>query len=187
VGRFHWSDEEKDFTFLLRFFRARPSSSMRAQRLWGNRLTGDSAGGLASREPSINKENLMRVHALLRAKPIAQRPVCLVVDDESLPGVDHLQLRMMLQEAGLKTSMPRLKVLEMLCLASLQGGGISSRHLHERLVEAGEPLSLVSVRQVLGRMVESGLVVAQGGSRFCLAPAWEATISPQRPRNSSAA
>lgn len=124
----------------------------------------------------------MRVHALSRAKPVAQQPVCLMVE-ESLPGVDHRKLRQMLQQAGLKTSLPRLKVLEMLCL----GGGISSRLLHERLLEAGEPLSLVSVRQVLGRMVEGGLVVAQGGSRFSLAPAWEAAISPQRPRNSSAA
>jgi Fe2+ or Zn2+ uptake regulation protein len=107
--------------------------------------------------------------------------------EKSLPGVDHRQLRRMLQQAALKTSLPRLKVLEMLCLAALHGGGISSRLLHERLVEAGEPLSLVSVRQVLGRLVEGGLVVVQGGSRFCLAPAWRATISPQRPRNSSAA
>ncbi|WP_280325135.1 hypothetical protein [Pseudomonas sp. BN102] len=128
----------------------------------------------------------MRVHALPRAKPVAQQPVCLMVE-ESLSGVDHRQLRRMLQQAGLKTSMPRLKVLEILCLAALQGGGLSSRLLHEHLVEAGEPLSLASVRQVLGRMVEGGLVVAQGGSRFCLAPAWEAAISPQRPRNSSAA
>ncbi|WP_271408059.1 hypothetical protein [Pseudomonas sp. Q1-7] len=32
-----------------------------------------------------------------------------------------------------------------------------------------------------------GLVIATGGSRFRLAPAWEASISAQRPRNSSAA
>ncbi|MDF5938933.1 hypothetical protein P4234_15940 [Pseudomonas aeruginosa] len=32
------------------------------------------------------------------------------------------------------------------------------RTLHRRLSETGTPLSLVSIRQVLGRLVESGLV-----------------------------
>ncbi|MDH4585309.1 hypothetical protein E8F20_25970 [Pseudomonas sp. BN415] len=108
-------------------------------------------------------------------------------EERSLLNLDHRQLRQMLQQAGLKTSMPRLKVLEILCLASQEGSDIPSRVLHERLVEAGEPLSLVSVRQVLGRMVDRGLLVAQGRSRFRLAPAWEASISTQRPRSSSAA
>ncbi|MDH4562848.1 hypothetical protein [Pseudomonas sp. BN411] len=128
----------------------------------------------------------MRVHALPRGKPVVLQPLDLTVE-RSIPQLDQRLLRQMLQQSGLKTSMPRLKVLEILCLVSLEGGDIPSRVLHERLVEAGEPLSLVSVRQVLGRMVDSGLVVALGGSRYCLAPSWEATISAQRPRSSSAA
>ncbi|MDE3735239.1 MULTISPECIES: hypothetical protein [Pseudomonas] len=128
----------------------------------------------------------MRVDALLRAKPVVPQPMGLR-EERSLLNLDHRQLRQMLQQAGMKTSMPRLKVLEILCLASQEGSDIPSRVLHERLVEAGEPLSLVSVRQVLGRMVDRGLVVAQGASRFRLAPAWEASISTQRPRSSSAA
>ncbi|UCO96233.1 hypothetical protein LF844_16225 [Metapseudomonas lalkuanensis] len=128
----------------------------------------------------------MRVHALPRVRPVVLESLDLKVE-RSLPHLDQRLLRQMLLQAGLKTSMPRLKVLEILCLASLEGGNIPSRVLHERLVEAGEPLSLVSVRQVLGRMVGSGLVGALGGSRYGLAPAWEATISAQRPRSSSAA
>lgn len=128
----------------------------------------------------------MRVHALLRAKPMVPQPIGLKVE-RNLPSLEQRQLRQMLQQAGLKTSMPRLKVLEILCQAYLEGNDIPSRVLHERLVEAGEPLSLVSVRQVLGRMVDSGLVAARGSSRYCLAPAWEAVISAQRPRSSSAA
>ncbi|MBD2838928.1 hypothetical protein ID144_17940 [Pseudomonas sp. JM0905a] len=128
----------------------------------------------------------MRVQALPRVKPVVLQPLDLTVE-RSLPHLEQRLLRQMLQQSGLKTSMPRLKVLEILCLASLDGGNISSRVLHERLVGAGEPLSLVSVRQVLGRMVDSGLVVALGGSRYCLAPSWEAKISAQRPRSSSAA
>lgn len=128
----------------------------------------------------------MRVHTLPRAKPAVPPSIGLKVE-RNLPSLDQRQLRQMLQQAGLKTSLPRLKVLEILCLASLDGGDISSRVLHERLVEAGEPLSLVSVRQVLGRMVDSGLVAAQGGSRYRLAPTWEASIAAQRPRSNSAA
>ncbi|WP_342246303.1 hypothetical protein [Pseudomonas sp. OTU5201] len=128
----------------------------------------------------------MRVHALPRAKQVVPPPMGLR-EERSLLNLDHRQVRQMLQQAGLKTSMLRLKVLEILCIASQDGSDIPSRALHERLVEAGEPLSLVSVRQVLGRMVDRGLVVARGGSRFRLAPAWEASISTQRPRSSSAA
>ena len=152
-----------------------------------NRLEGDPAGGFAPREPPINKETRMRIHALTRAKPTSPPQPASPITEQSQSVLDHRQLRLMLQESGLKTSMPRLKVLEMLCLASLDGSDIRSRVLHERLVDAGDPLSLVSVRQVLGRMVDSGLVVAQGSGRYRLAPAWEAAISAQRPRSSSAA
>lgn len=128
----------------------------------------------------------MRVHPLTGAKRVVPQPVALMLDPQ-LPSVEHRQLRLMLQQAGLKTSMPRLKVLEILCLASFDSHDIPSRVLHERLVEAGEPLSLVSVRQVLGRMVDSGLVEALGAGRYRLAPVWEASIAAQRPRSSSAA
>lgn len=128
----------------------------------------------------------MRVHTLPQPKPVAQQPIGLVAG-RSLPRLDQRKMRQLLQQAGLKISLARLKVLEMLCLASLEGCDILTRELHERLVEAGEPLSLVSVRQVVGRMVDNGLVIATGGSRFRLGPAWEASIFAQRPRNSSVA
>lgn len=46
--------------------------------------------------------------------------------------------------------------------------GISARELHRQLSDAGEPLSLVSVRQVLRRMEENGLVQTTGRSRYRL-------------------
>lgn len=52
--------------------------------------------------------------------------------------------------------MPRLKVVEALCSANDEEG-ISARELHRQLSDAGEPLSLVSVRQVLRRMEENGV------------------------------
>ena len=63
-------------------------------------------------------------------------------------GLDTRQCREWLQAAGLRFSMPRLKVVEALCSANDEQG-VSARELHRQLSDAGEPLSLVSVRQVL--------------------------------------
>lgn len=93
--------------------------------------------------------------------------------------LDNQQCRQWLQAAGLRFSMPRLKVVEMLHGAGEQG--LPSRELHRRLSEAGEPLSLVSVRQVLRRMETHGLVEATGRSRYRL------SVEDQCPRSSSAA
>lgn len=99
----------------------------------------------------------------------------------SLEGVpDTRQCREWLQAVGLRFSMPRLKVVEALCAAD-EEQGVSARELHQQLSDAGEPLSLVSVRQVLRRMEDNGMVQATGRSRYRL-------VTPaQCPRNSSAA
>lgn len=64
--------------------------------------------------------------------------------------------------------------------------------LHRRLSETGTPLSLVSIRQVLGRLVESGLVtldeqdvyspgkVSWGGAAGSAAPERRAAANEQR-------
>lgn len=99
----------------------------------------------------------------------------------SVPGEpDTRQCREWLQAVGLRFSMPRLKVVEALCRAD-EEQGISVRELHQQLSEAGEPLSLVSVRQVLHRLAGNGLVQATGRSRYRLA------TPDQCPRSSSAA
>ena len=82
-------------------------------------------------------------------------------------GPDTRQCREWLQAVGLRFSMPRLKVVEALCGANDEQG-VSARELHRQLNEAGEPLSLVSVRQVLRRMEENGLVQTTGRSRYRL-------------------
>lgn len=99
----------------------------------------------------------------------------------SLEGVpDTRQCREWLQAVGLRFSMPRLKVVEALCVAD-EEQGVSARELHQQLCDAGEPLSLVSVRQVLRRMEDNGMVRATGRSRYRL-------VTPaQCPRSNSAA
>ncbi|MEO4045973.1 Fur family transcriptional regulator [Pseudomonas sp. CAU 1711] len=67
----------------------------------------------------------------------------------------HRELRLLLQQAGLKASLVRLKVMEV-----LQGAGaMRSRELHERLLRANEQISMLSVRQVPGRLGACGLVL----------------------------
>lgn len=71
-------------------------------------------------------------------------------------------------------------------------GRVPIRTLHRRLSETGTPLSLVSIRQVLGRLVESGLVTLDeqdvyspgkaswGGAAGSAAPERRAAANEQR-------
>jgi Fe2+ or Zn2+ uptake regulation protein len=75
------------------------------------------------------------------------------------------ELKALLQGAGLKGSLVRLKVLEV-----LQGNerGLRSRELYERL--ADEQVSILTVRQVLGRLSACGLVRRDGEGLYRLQP-----------------
>lgn len=69
---------------------------------------------------------------------------------------DRQQLKVMLQGAGLKVSLVRLKILEVL---QRNEQGLRSRELHEYLQQADEQISVLSVRQVLSRLCSCGLVI----------------------------
>ncbi|HBN9705166.1 transcriptional repressor [Pseudomonas aeruginosa] len=104
----------------------------------------------------------------------------------------HSPVKQMLKEAGLKMSLARLKVIDALWEASGEQGRVPIRTLHRRLSETGTPLSLVSIRQVLGRLVESGLVTLDaqdvyspgkaswGGAAGSAAPERRAAANEQR-------
>ncbi|WP_181278317.1 transcriptional repressor [Pseudomonas aeruginosa] len=98
----------------------------------------------------------------------------------------HSPVKQMLKEAGLKMSLARLKVIDALWEASGEQGRVPIRTLHRRLSETGTPLSLVSIRQVLGRLVESGLVTLSpgkaswGGAAGSAAPERRAAANEQR-------
>ena len=68
---------------------------------------------------------------------------------------ERRQLRKLLQGAGLKVSLVRLKILDVLQRSER---GLRSRELHERLRLADEQISVLSVRQVLSRLLASGAV-----------------------------
>ncbi|MBC9249817.1 hypothetical protein A9179_05965 [Pseudomonas alcaligenes] len=82
------------------------------------------------------------------------------------------QLKILLQEAGLKVSLVRLKVLEVLLRAEQDSRSLSSRALFTELQQASEQISLMTVRQVLCRLNACGLVVRQRDAGYRLsAPA----------------
>ncbi|MDX5373943.1 MAG: transcriptional repressor [Pseudomonadaceae bacterium] len=70
-------------------------------------------------------------------------------------GERRQELKAMLQGAGLKGSLVRLKVLEVLHDSERS---LRSRELYERLWLAEEQISILTVRQVLGRLCSCGLV-----------------------------
>jgi Fur family ferric uptake transcriptional regulator len=76
------------------------------------------------------------------------------------------QARQMLQDAGLKVSMGRLKIIEMLLHC---GDRLSCQRIHRLLLESGAPLSLFSVRQTLKRMEQGGVLINTSGDSYQLA------------------
>lgn len=87
--------------------------------------------------------------------------------------VQRQALKVMLQDAGLKGSLVRLKIMEVL---HDSGSSLRSRELHERLRLSEEQISILTVRQVLGRLCSCGLVQRdeQGGYRL------RTSVSPER-------
>lgn len=82
--------------------------------------------------------------------------------------------RELLRLAGVRYTLSRVKTLEALWMVCLAGGlhqsGVASSSLHQVLLDGGEPLSLASVRQVLRRMSEKGLIEPRGRGRFRFSP-----------------
>lgn len=88
----------------------------------------------------------------------------------SPPAAGRAQTRRLLQDAGIRPSMGRVVVIEALWRVAGEHGQVSSRRVFEAVDAAGEPLSLVSVRQVLRRLESSGLVVRDGTDRYRAGP-----------------
>lgn len=69
----------------------------------------------------------------------------------------HPAIRNLLAQAGLKTSLNRIKVLNTLDECA-QSSGISMLELYGHLSRQGEPIPLPSVRQVVYRLKQAGLL-----------------------------
>jgi len=61
-----------------------------------------------------------------------------------------------LRKAGLKVTVPRMKILEM--LASSENRHMSAEDLYKALIEAGEEIGLATVYRVLTQFEDAGLI-----------------------------
>lgn len=62
-----------------------------------------------------------------------------------------------LKKAGLKVTIPRLKILQL--LDRTQGRHLSAEEIYRSLVESGEEIGLATVYRVLTQFEEAGLVI----------------------------
>ncbi|WP_447590609.1 hypothetical protein [Aquipseudomonas campi] len=78
------------------------------------------------------------------------------------------QQKSLLHSAGLKVSLVRLKVLEVLQRAERQGQRLPSSALHAELMVSDQSISVLTVRQVLCRLCACGLVERDTQRRYRL-------------------
>lgn len=62
-----------------------------------------------------------------------------------------------LRKAGLKVTMPRVKILEL--LEDAEGGHLSAEDIYQRLLEEGEQAGLATIYRVLTQFETAGLVL----------------------------
>lgn len=82
-------------------------------------------------------------------------------------------IRDLLRCYGLRTSLIRFKVINALLAAAQDGRTMGVRGVHAYLAKASADLSFVSVREVLRRLCEEGLILFQADKTYCFtAEAW---------------
>ncbi|UVL86351.1 fe2+ zn2+ uptake regulation protein [Pseudomonas sp. B21-028] len=74
---------------------------------------------------------------------------------------DRHNIRELLRHYGLRTSLIRLKVIDALLVAARDGRSITVRGVHHYLGLFAAELSLISVREVLRRLCEEGVILFQ--------------------------
>ncbi|EIK96363.1 hypothetical protein PMM47T1_12161 [Pseudomonas sp. M47T1] len=88
---------------------------------------------------------LAATHHLPSAAPAADR-------------CSNSQIKVLLKDYGLRTSLIRLKVIDALLGAERAGQTIGVRAVHTHLQELDIPLSFLSVREVLKRLCSEGVI-----------------------------
>lgn len=75
-------------------------------------------------------------------------------------------IRELLQRHGLRISLNRIKVLQALALARQEGRSIGIRGVHSALANTASELSLMSVREVLKRLEDEGVIILQDDKSY---------------------
>lgn len=106
---------------------------------------------------------------LLRQNAIAaQAQVQTPAPESDRAGNEHI--RSLLKNFGLRTSLVRLKVLDTLLVASEEGQPLGVRGIHSQLLRVDVPLSFLSVREVLKRLCDEGVIVLGADKAYTLHP-----------------
>jgi Fe2+ or Zn2+ uptake regulation protein len=80
---------------------------------------------------------------------------------------DRHNIRELLRHYGLRTSLIRLKVIDALLVAARDGRSINVRGVHRYLELFAAELSLISVREVLRRLCDEGVILFQADKSYC--------------------
>lgn len=91
------------------------------------------------------------------------------------PAADHERqgnepIRKLLKSFGLRTSLVRLKVLDALVTATHEGQPLGVRGVHSQLLKLDIPLSFLSVREVLKRLCDEGVIALNADKSYSLHP-----------------
>jgi hypothetical protein len=82
------------------------------------------------------------------------------------PGNEHI--RLLLKSFGLRSSLVRLKVLDALLAAGQEGKALGVRGVHGHLLRLDVPLSFLSVREVLKRLCDEGVISLDADKTYSL-------------------
>ncbi|MDI9776612.1 fe2+ zn2+ uptake regulation protein [Pseudomonas fluorescens] len=92
------------------------------------------------------------------------------------------QIRELLRNYGLRTSLIRLKVIDALYNADRTGRSIGVRGVHAQLEQLDIPLSFLSVREVLKRLCTEGVISLGSDKCYSLKPEARAVLEQPSPR-----
>ncbi|CAH0186988.1 fe2+ zn2+ uptake regulation protein [Pseudomonas mediterranea] len=81
---------------------------------------------------------------------------------------DHI--RRLLKSFGLRTSLIRLKIIDILLTSTVENSCLGARGVHSQLLALDIPLSFLSVREVLKRLCSEGLVTLNPDKSYSLHP-----------------
>ncbi|UZE26494.1 fe2+ zn2+ uptake regulation protein [Pseudomonas sp. B21-056] len=77
-------------------------------------------------------------------------------------------IRRLLNSFGLRTSLVRLKVIDVLLTATVENRCLGVRGVHSQLLGLDIPLSFLSVREVLKRLCSEGVVTLNPDKSYTL-------------------
>lgn len=89
------------------------------------------------------------------------------------------QIKRLLKHFGLRTSLVRLKVLDALLAAIGEDQPVGVRGLHSRLNRLDTPISFLSVREVLKRLCDEGVITLQDDKTYHLHSRTEQWLNDQ--------